>query len=279
MHRFNLHCCAPNGTFPSVCFIEAHFTCGDPILTRAVCFDTRKADAALFLFLFFYQSCCIFFFLGQLRTDGMNNTLSHRHFQCTAVVATYESARRCKHRRQFFCKTGFLLCAFLIVKCFTQTDAFWDTHFLFSTPVSSPCTSLCLPRNGAAALETCLGPETTQTFSFILKSVHFFSRHIDEHKAQNGSPGPSAFQVIAAMHVCFSASFRNPCGGVHQRFGGLSVEANKTARAAECGEKREGSHVFRPPATLLRGCACDAVCFPLCLSSAVLLRGDCSISA
>lgn len=83
--RFNLHCCAPNGTLPSVCFIAAHFTCGELILTLAVCSKiSHRKSCSPFLFCF-HQSRCI---LGQLRTDGMNNILSQHHFQSTAVVGT-----------------------------------------------------------------------------------------------------------------------------------------------------------------------------------------------
>lgn len=74
-----------------------------------------------------------------------------------------------------------------------------------------------------------------------------FSTHNYEHKAHNGSPWPSAFQVIGAMHVCFSACSQNPCGGIHQRFARLSVEANKTATANECGEN-PGRIACVPPA-------------------------------
>lgn len=52
--RFNLHCCAPNGTLPSVCFIAAHFTCGELILTLAVCskISHRKSGSPFLLFFF-----------------------------------------------------------------------------------------------------------------------------------------------------------------------------------------------------------------------------------
>lgn len=95
-----------------------------------------------------------------------------------------------------------------------------------------------------------------------------FSTHNYEHKAHNGSPWPSAFQVIAARHVCFSASSQNPCGGIQQRFTRLSVEANKMATVNECG--RTGKD--RMCSTRLRPSCVAAHVMPCVFSSAFHLR-------